>query len=140
MNTTSWSFPNMFDVARNKVSVMSDTKSIANRVKLLILTEPTELYMNPTYGVGLKRHRFQYNTDNEVAIIKDRIIEQLRIWEPCVNPDSTQVERGLKYTGMTDSDQVGDINHLKLTVTLETIYGDQLSITLDNSDFNGLNG
>ena len=140
MNTTSWSFPNMFDVARNKVSVMTDTKSIANRVKLLILTEPTELYMNPSYGVGLKRHLFQYNTDNEVAIIKDRIIEQLRIWEPCVNPDSTQVERGLKYTGMTDSDQVGDINHLKLTVTLETIYGDQLSITLDNSDFNGLNG
>lgn len=139
MNTTSWSFPNMFDVARNRVSTMQDTKSIANRVKLLMLTEPTELYMNPSYGVGLRRHLFKYNTDNEVAIIKDRIIEQLRIWEPCVNPDATKVERGLKYTGMTDSDQVGDINHLKLTVTLETIYGDQLSITLDNSDFNGLN-
>lgn len=139
MNTTSWAFPNMFDVARNRVSVMNDTKSIANRVKLLILTEPTELYMNPTYGVGLKRFLFQYNTDNVVAMIRDRIVEQLRIWEPCVNPDATQVERGLKYTGMTESDQVGDINHLKLTVTLETIYGDQLSIVLDNSDFKGLN-
>ena len=139
MNTTSWAFPNMFDVARNRVSVMNDTKSIANRVKLLILTEPTELYMNPTYGVGLKRFLFQYNTDNVVAMIRDRIVEQLRIWEPCVNPDATQVERGLKYTGMTESDQVGDINHLKLTVTLETIYGDQLSIVLDNNDFKGLN-
>ena len=139
MNTNSWAFPNMFDVARNRVSVMQDTRSIANRVRLLILTEPTELYMNPTFGVGLKRHLFKYNTDNEVAIIRDRIVEKLRIFEPCVNADATRVERGLRYTGMTDADQVGDINHLKLTVTLETIYGDQLSVDLTDSDFKGLN-
>lgn len=140
MNTNSWSFPNMFDVARNRVSTMTDATSIANRVKLLILTEPTELYMNPTFGVGLKRHLFKYNTDNEVAIIKDRIIEKLKIFEPSVNADATKVERGLKYTGQTESDLVGDdLNHLKLTVTLETIYGEQLVIDLDERDFNGLN-
>ena len=138
MNTTSWSFPNMFDVARNRVSVMNDNKSIANRVKLLILTEPTELYMNPSFGVGLKRHLYKYNTDNEVALIRDRIVEKLRIFEPCVNPDATKVERGLKYTGQTASDQVGDVNHLKLTVTLETVYGDQLSIEFDENDFVGI--
>lgn len=139
MNTNSWAFPNMFDVARNRVSTMVDNKSIANRVKLLILTEPTELYMNPSYGVGLRQHLFKYNNDNEVALIKDKIIEQLRIWEPCVNPDATKVERGLKYTGQTVVDQVSDINHLKLTVTLETIYGDQLPIKFSENDFKGLN-
>lgn len=139
MNTNSWAFPNMFDVARNRVSMMQDTVSIANRVKLLILTEPTELYMNPTFGVGLKRHLFKYNTDNEVAIIKDRIIEQLKIWEPSVDAESTTVERGLHYTGQTAADEISDLNHLKLTVTLHTIYGEQLSVDITSADFNGLN-
>lgn len=139
MNTTSWAFPNMFDVARNRVSIMNDNKSIANRVKLMILTEPTELYMNPSFGVGLRRHLYKYNTDNEVALIRDRIVEKLRMWEPCVNADATRVERGLLYTGQTSVEEVGDMNHLKLTVTLETIYGDQLSIELTENDFKGLN-
>ena len=61
--------------------------SIVNRSKLLILTEPTELYNNPDFGVGLKRHLFQYNNENQKAIIRDRIVEQLRLHEPCVDPD-----------------------------------------------------
>ena len=138
MNTNSWAFPNMFDVARNKVSTMNDNASIANRVKLLILTEPTELYMNPTFGVGLKRHMFKYNTDNEIAIIRDRIVEKLKIWEPCVNADATKVERGLLYTGQNRDDSVADQDHLMLTVTLESIYGDTLSIQFDENDFIGL--
>ena len=139
MNTNSWAFPNMFDVARNRVSTMTDTKSIVNRVKLLILTEPTELYMNPTYGVGLRQHMFKYNTDNEIAIIRDKIVEQLRIWEPCVDPDATKVERGLKYTGTSDVAEVNQLNQLNLTVTLQSIYGDELSVKLSEDDFNGLN-
>ena len=86
-STTSLSFPTMFDVARNTVSVVEDTKSVVNRTRLLILTEPTELYMNPDFGVGLRRHIWQYNVDNQKAIIKDRIIEQLRKHELCVKPD-----------------------------------------------------
>lgn len=61
--TNSLSFPNMFDVARNKVGVISDNESIVNRSRLLILTEPTELYHNPDFGVGLKRHLWHYNTE-----------------------------------------------------------------------------
>lgn len=137
MNTNSWSFPNMFDVARNRVSVMQDTKSIANRVKLLMLTEPTELYMNPTYGLGLRRYLFQYNTDNVVSIIKDKLIEQLRIWEPCVNADATTVERGLHYTGNSKDNEAADLNKLNLTVTLQTVYGDQLSVNITGDDFKG---
>ena len=138
MNTNSWAFPNMFDVARNKVSIMNDSASIANRVKLLILTEPTELYMNPTFGVGLKRHMFKYNTDNEIALIRDRIVEKLKIWEPCVNADATTVVRGLQYTGQDNDSYVGDQDRLLMTVTLQTIYGDQLYIQFDENDFVGL--
>ena len=140
MNTTSWAFPNMFDGARNKVSVMTDSKSITNRVKLLILTEPTELYMNPTFGVGLKRHMFKYNTDNEIAIIRDRIVEKLKIWEPCVNADATTVVRGLQYTGQNNDSYISSQDRLELTVTLQSIYGETLAIELTENDFVGLRG
>ena len=55
-NTSSISFPNMFDVTGNCVSVVEDSQSIVNRTRLLMLTEPTELYMNPDFGVGLKKY------------------------------------------------------------------------------------
>ena len=65
MYTNSLAWPSMFDVARNKVSVIEDNQSVVNRSKLLILTDPTELYMNPNFGVGLKKYLWQYNTANQ---------------------------------------------------------------------------
>ena len=44
--TTSLAFPNMFNITTNQVSVIENTNSVANRTRLLILTEPTELYNN----------------------------------------------------------------------------------------------
>ena len=125
-NTESLFWPNMFDVSRNKISVATDSQSIVNRVKLLLLTDPTELYMSPTYGVGLKKYLYTYNNDNTIALIKDNIIQQLRLWEPCVIPEKTEVQRGLLYTGEAEGMQ--DPNHLKLTVTLVSKYGDKLTV------------
>lgn len=131
-STTSWGWPNMFDVARNTVSVASDTASVVNRVKLLILTEPTELHMNPEFGVGLKRHIWQYNNENQKAIIKDRIIEQLRLHEPCVKAEETQIADGLLFTGGSDGEQMAqDFNRLKMTVALTTVFGDKVEVNFN---------
>lgn len=130
-NTTSIGFPNLFDVSRNRVATMKDNASVANRVKLMLLTEPTELYMNTNFGVGLKRYMFNYNNENVVAQIKDKLIEQLRLWEPCVDADRTKVVRGLAYSGQSSYEQVSDQDKLNLTVTVYTIYGEQLDITLN---------
>ena len=132
--TTSLTFPNLFDVARNRVAISEDRAAIVNRVKLLLLTEPTELYNNPTYGVGLKKYMFQYNNDNTLALIKDRIITQLRIWEPCIDADKTVIERGNLFTGDSAAAEQ-DYNHLKLTIMMITIYGEEITIDLNNSDF-----
>lgn len=131
-NTTSWHWPTMFDVSRNGMSIASDGPSIVNRVKLLLLTEPTELYMNPTYGVGLKRYLFQYNNDNTLSIIKDKIIEQLKLWEPCVIAEKTVIERGNLFTG-DPADNKQDFNTLKFTVIMTSIFGEKLTINLDNN-------
>jgi len=138
MVCSSWSWPNMFDVARNRVSLYNDTASIVNRVKLLMLTEPTELFMTPNFGVGLKRYLFTYNNDNTIAIIKDRLIEQLRIWEPAVIPEDTTVTRGLNYTGQSSSGtSIQANNKLELTVTLKTRYMQTITFDLTENDLGG---
>lgn len=139
--TNSLAFPNMFNIANNCVSVLSDNASIVNRVRLLILTEPTELYNNPDFGVGLKRHLWQYNTENEKAIIRDRITEQLQLHEPCCDPEETQFADGLLFTGSGES-SVQNYNRLEMTISVRTIFGDTVKIeTAANEIFeHGLGG
>lgn len=130
-NTTSLSFPNMFNVAQNRVGVLEDNVSISNRNRLLILTEPTELYNSPDFGVGLSRYLFTYKNANSVAAIQDRIKTQVDKYEPHVNAENTVFSDGLLYTDSdSDSDIKVNFNELKMTMTLETIYHDTTSVNV----------
>lgn len=131
-NTNSFAFPKMLDVTRNRVATYEGNRSIVNRTKLLILTNPTELYNSPTFGVGLKRYLWQYNTSNTKAIIQDRIKEQLREHEPYVDADMTSFSDGLVFTGDATAEfDPADYNRLKMTVGLSTIYKDELNVVID---------
>lgn len=130
--TNSLSFPNMFDVTHNQVSVIDDSASVSNRVRLLILTEPTELYNNLDFGVGLKRYLWTYKTENQKAIIQDRITQQIKKYEPCVDPDSIQFSDGLLITGSEDTlSKTRDHNQLKMTLRLVTKFKDELVVNLN---------
>ena len=131
--TTSLAFPNMFNITTNQVSVIENTASVANRTRLLILTEPTELYNNPDFGVGLKRHLWKYNNSAERGLVEDRITAQLRLHEPCVYPDKTQYTDGLMFTGDQNSNVAADSNTMAMTVALQTIFKEEARVTL-NSD------
>lgn len=132
MSTSSIRFPNMFNVARNQVATLSDNPSIVNRTRLLMLTEPTELYRNPTFGVGLKRYLWQYNNANTKAIIQDKIREQLREHEPCVDADQTVFADGLVSSASTSpTNSYVEANQLKMTVGLYTRLGDVVNLVLD---------
>jgi phage baseplate assembly protein W len=129
--TTSLSFPKMFNIAANKVATLEDNTSIVNRTRLLLLTDPTELYNSPEFGVGLRRYLFTYNNENTKAIIQNRIIEQLRKYEPYVKPDSTQFTDGLLFTGDENNNITQEYNQLKMTIGLATTCGD--TVTIDSS-------
>lgn len=140
MICTSIAWPNMFDVAKSKVTIYSNEKSITNRVKLLLLTEPTELYMEPHFGVGLRKYVFKYNNDNVIALIQDELIEQLRLWEPSVIPEDTIVER--QDTFPEDYNNLESVparmNNLNLKITLHTIFEQTVSFNITSADMNGL--
>lgn len=128
--TTSLAFPNMFNIATNQVSVIEDTTSVANRTRLLILTEPTELYNNPDFGVGLKRHLWKYNNDAERGLVKDRITQQLRLHEPSVYPEKTKYSDGLLFSEATTPEH----NTMALTVSLQTVFKNEVSVELNSTD------
>ena len=143
--TNSIAFPNMFDVVRNRVAVLEGNASIVNRTRLLMLTEPTELYNAPTFGVGLKKYLFQYNNDNVKAMIQDRIKDQLRLFEPCCDAEGTEFTDGLILSGHTDTTH--DFNKLEKSVGLKTVFGDvatvnmsDLQALIDQSNGDGING
>ncbi len=118
----------MFDGARSRVGVLEGNASIVNRVRLLILTDPTELYNEPDFGVGIKKYLWQYNTDNTRARVEDNIREQLRLYEPCCDADDTQFSKGL-ISENTDNQSP---NKFTMTVGLRTILGDTVEIKMDD--------
>lgn len=130
--TNSWAWPNIFNVSQNQVNVVEDNKSIVSRTRLLILSEPTSLFNSPDFGVGLKRHLWQYNTENQKAIIKDRIVAQLKLNEPSVLPEKTQYANGLLFTGGPSDDINQDYNQLKMTVAVVTNYNETLEVTVED--------
>lgn len=119
----------MFDVSQNKVSVLSDSISIVNRTRLLMLTDPTALYNEPEQGVGLSRYLGRYNNENVKAEVKARIVEQLRAYEPCVVPDKTEWADGLVFTGQPDDIHIRP-HKLEMTVALKTIYDSTASLDI----------
>lgn len=131
--TNSWSFPNCFDVARSRVSITEGNASVVNRSRLLLLTEPTELYNEPNFGVGLKRYLWQYNTANTKAIVQDRIKDQLRIHEPCVDADATSFADGLLFSGddASENNMLNRMQSLRMTVGLKTTFQDNINISID---------
>ena len=128
--TTSWNFPNLIDPTRNCISIAEDDASIVNRTRLLMLTDPTELYHNPDFGVGLRKYLFQYNNSNVIAMIQDNIKQKLDQFEPCVIASETQFADGLLFT---EAERADHPNHVKMTVGLRTIYSDEVTVNI-NSD------
>lgn len=133
-NTTSLAFPNMFNVSQNKVTVLEDSTSVVNRSRLLILTNPTELYNSPNFGVGLHRHMWKYNNDNEKAVVLDRIKDQLRLHEPYVDPDKTDYADGLLFTGGSNDYSAIKVNEMEMTVSLSTTFSDNVSVRIGQDD------
>lgn len=126
-NTTSLAWPNMFDIARNRVSVNSDEVAVTGRTKLLLLTDPTELYNNLNQGAGLKKYLWQYNSENTIAALQSTIIEQLRLHEPSVYPDKTVFTSSLISE---DVPQDTSQSKLAMTVAMETVFGSTVTVNL----------
>lgn len=136
MYTSSLAWPSMFDLARNRVGVLENGPAIVSRTRLLLLTNPTELFNKPRQGVGLPRYLWQYNSENTRAMIQDRVKDQLREHEPYVYADQTSFADSCLFTGKSGDGvpKFTDEQRMEMTIGLSTVYGDTLEVTIDGQE------
>jgi|TARA_R110000787_G_scaffold38854_6_gene97687 hypothetical protein len=66
-------------------TMLKRIKDVAKQnFKMLILTNPGERVMEPSFGVGLKRYLFENFSENVYAEIDTRIREQVNIFMPAI--------------------------------------------------------
>lgn len=65
--------PNCFKVSTGNTQVLTDSKSINNRLGLLLLTSKGELLGDPNYGTNLMRYIYENNN----YILHDSIVEEI---------------------------------------------------------------
>ena len=67
-------------------------QNVRESIRIILLTEPGERLMRKTFGCGLRRFLFEPNTVATRQLIKERIIESVKRWEPRVALQEVAVE------------------------------------------------
>lgn len=120
----------MINIAQNSIGILQDSNSIKNRLALLIKTEPTELFMNPEFGVGLKQYMWQYNNDTMRPIIEQKLVDKITQFEPSVIPESIEFKQ-THDASITDATVTQEeANTFNITIVMQTNYGDTIEITI----------
>jgi phage baseplate assembly protein W len=66
--------------------------NVRESIRVILLTEPGERLMRAEYGCGLRAFLFEPNTETTRALIRDRIAQSIRRWEPRVTLDDVAVD------------------------------------------------
>lgn len=78
--------------ADGRVACSEGGENVRDAIRIILLTEPNERLMLPTFGAGLKRYLFQPNTVETRRLIEEDIRNAIKRWEPRVSLDGVRVE------------------------------------------------
>lgn len=65
---------------------------VRESIRLILLTEPGERLMREGFGCGLRQFLFEPNTITTRQLIRERITEAMKRWEPRVSVEAVDVE------------------------------------------------
>lgn len=112
---------------------------IRSDLLVLLLTEPGERVMLPSFGTPLKKFMFEPNDPSLIESVRETIIDSIRKWEPRIRVTDIQVTNsreeielsGSPYEGgedtehvllirisFTDFNNIQEVQELKLEVPL----------------------
>ena len=103
-------------------STYTTQNAIKNNLIDFFLTEPTERYLNPTFGSGLRAFIFEQITTGNLDGLKEKIQFQLNQYFPSVIVVSLEILQNPDYNSITVV--------LKYTVQ-DTVISDEIQITFD---------
>jgi phage baseplate assembly protein W len=95
--------PLKIDKIDGAYSLVKDLKILAQQnLKMLLLTEPGERIMLPSYGVGLKRRLFEISSPSLGDEIKSSILQKVRIYLPYISITNIEVQESSTNQNITE--------------------------------------
>lgn len=77
--------PLVYDIADGPFSLNKDIKELTKQnLKMIILTNPGERIMIPTFGVGIKQYLFTLDNNNTRNDLSKRIYDQIQRYLPYI--------------------------------------------------------
>ena len=89
-------------------STTTTIDSVKNNIRNLLQTNKGERFLQPTLGLGLRRHLFEQFTEDSRFAIEDEIVETVSFWLPFVEIKDLEI----------DMSEGGGINKNKLNIKI----------------------
>lgn len=103
-------------------STYTTKDAVKNNLINFFLTNPTEIYLNPTFGGGLRAFIFEQISNNNIEYLKQDIQSKLKQYFPNVVVGNLEVTSSPDYNTVTVS--------LKYNV-LDTVISDEILIAFN---------
>lgn len=90
----------------------SGTNQIKSDMLVLLLTNPGERVMNPTFGTPLRKLIFEPNDAGLQKVAKNMIINSIKKWEPRVAIQNITVTSKVDKTSLSKDDNRQEVDHI----------------------------
>ena len=90
MSSLAVKLPLIYSQENGYMMIKSMLPMIQQNLKMLLLTDPGERVMIPTFGVGLRRYLFENFTETTYARIRQKINQQARTFMPYITINNIQ--------------------------------------------------
>lgn len=104
-----------YPITKNPRGLMR-TQSGLNQIKsdllCLLLTNPGERVMLPTFGTPLRQLIFEPNDATLAMQAREMIIAAIEMWEPRVVIEAITVSNGLPEAALNPLDELEDVGHI----------------------------
>ncbi len=107
------------------LSTTKDFREVAQQnLKTIVLTAPGERIMIPNFGVGIRNFLFENATESTFSIIRQRIIDQTRIFAPYINIQNISFLQQGASVSLSDIDPSMSSNYvnIKISYTIPTMF------------------
>ncbi len=111
--------PPFFGGPQNVMSRQEDDQLIKNDILQLLLTEPGERVMRPTYGVRLRSFVFELSIDSDISSLQGEIEQAIVNYEPRVLVEEVSAERDDDRNGLNIKVVVRLKKDLRRVLTVE---------------------
>lgn len=122
-----------FPIVKNPLGLMrtvTGTEAVKGDLLQLILTNPGERVMLPTFGIPLRKLLFEQNTPTLANTVRNMIIGAIKDWEPRVTILDLQVLNGGFNASLDPDDDLTEVEHI-LTIKIKFTIPENLQAVDD---------